>query len=231
MARDQIVRFAVGSPDTPYSGIWRLVVRKNDIYIGASRNSMQTIKISLHESGDWIVAGTTQSGVRLRDGNRRAKQWNRPKEHASGVTRGPSILIPIASAFPRRITKSQLMKPIEWCSPPSSGEMVDFAIYFIKQRSEAQFGSNHTIVWEGGLANGEAVMLLVSAPSLTREFKSYFSQLLKDYEFPISDPDALEDESFIYFTQSYVANFELPVICDLPVPYPKVLPRLLEHLA
>jgi len=208
-----------------------MVVRKNDIYIGASKSSMQTVKISLHESGDWVVAATTQSGVRFRDSNRRAKQWSRPKEHASGVTRGPSILIPIANAFPRRITKRQLAKPIEWYPPPSSDEMVDFAIYFVKQGIEARFGSNHTIVWEGSLANGETVMLLASTLSLARDFRTYFGQLLRGHEFPISDPDALEDDSFVYFTQSYITNFEVPVICDLPVPYPAVLPRLLEYLA
>jgi hypothetical protein len=87
-------RFAAGSAFALYSGVWRLIVNKNDIYLGASKGAMSSFKVSLHKSGVWVLAATKESRATFEKGNRRATRWLRPSEHAPGVTRGPSIFVP-----------------------------------------------------------------------------------------------------------------------------------------
>jgi hypothetical protein len=40
MAKPQTVRFASGTPEAPFSGVWRMIANKNDVYIGASKATM-----------------------------------------------------------------------------------------------------------------------------------------------------------------------------------------------
>ena len=53
MARSPVIRFAAGTPDAPYSGVWRLVATGDDVYLGAGRHWMSTFKLSPHQSGVW----------------------------------------------------------------------------------------------------------------------------------------------------------------------------------
>ena len=94
MAKSRTYRFGAGDDSHPYSGVWRLVVTDTDVYLGASKTSMGTVKVSLHQSGVWVFAATQQSGATFQNGNRRAKQWAAPAEHSPGVRRGPSVLVP-----------------------------------------------------------------------------------------------------------------------------------------
>ena len=72
MAKNHTIRFASGSPEAAFSIVWRMVARKNDVYLGASKLGMASIKFSLHESGVWVLAATSESqGVLSEDGNRR----------------------------------------------------------------------------------------------------------------------------------------------------------------
>lgn len=91
MPKPESVRFASGCVDKPYSGVWRLVVKNDDVFLGASKESMGIFKVSLHQSGVWVLAATQQSGATFQGGNRRAKRWERPLPHKVGVTRGPSV--------------------------------------------------------------------------------------------------------------------------------------------
>lgn len=71
MPRSQPIRFGSGSPEAAFSGVWRLIVSKDDVYIGASRASMAVFKISLHKSGVWVLAATQQSGATFEAGGGR----------------------------------------------------------------------------------------------------------------------------------------------------------------
>lgn len=56
---------------------------------------MSTLKFSMHKTGDWISAFTSQSGVVLKEtGSRRYCTWQRPPEFTSGWTQGPAVEIP-----------------------------------------------------------------------------------------------------------------------------------------
>ena len=52
--RENVVRFAVGGPNRPWSTVWRLWTGKgtSDVYISA-RTLGGALKVSLHESGTW----------------------------------------------------------------------------------------------------------------------------------------------------------------------------------
>lgn len=69
-----MIRFCFGEPENPGSSTWRVIAEKDDVYVGASRSSMGLLKLSLHQSGVWVLAATKQSGDTFESGNRRAKQ-------------------------------------------------------------------------------------------------------------------------------------------------------------
>ena len=90
---DPTLRFAAGSPDRPFSTIWRLWVHGSDAYLSA-RAVGHLYKLSMHQSGQWISAFTSQSGAVWESGSRRHQTWTRPSEFTPGWTQGPAVLIP-----------------------------------------------------------------------------------------------------------------------------------------
>jgi len=145
MAKNKIIRFAAGNPNEPFSGLWRMVVSKNDVYLGIGQ-TMGIFKVSLHESGVWILAATKESGVTFQNENRRAKQWNRPLEHAKGITRGPSIIVPRTSLGSRAIKEKEKSKKAFWFRGPEKGELVEFSLYFVKGKSKTNWASDETVI-------------------------------------------------------------------------------------
>lgn len=129
MPKPQTVRFASGASTAPYSGVWRVVADRSDVYIGTHKQAMGLMKLSLHSSGVWVFAATKQSGAHFADGNRRGKQWTRPLEHAHGITRGPSILIPYTSLGARKVMPAEVGKKLHWYRAPQPGETVEFSLY------------------------------------------------------------------------------------------------------
>ena len=59
---DPTLCFAAGSPKRPNSGVWRLWTHGPDTYL-AARVAAHLFKLSMHKSGQWISAFTSQSGV------------------------------------------------------------------------------------------------------------------------------------------------------------------------
>ena len=78
---DPTLRFAAGSPERPNSGVWRLWSHGSDAYL-AARITAHLFKLSMHKSGDWISAFTSQSGVIVdkETRSRRHRTWSRPPE-------------------------------------------------------------------------------------------------------------------------------------------------------
>lgn len=216
MAKTQTVRFASGSPDAPFSGVWRLVIRKDDVFIGASKESMGVFKISLHKSGVWVLAATQQSGAAFQDGNRRAKRWNRPLEHADGVTRGPSIFVPHTSLGPRHVSRGQLKKKVHWYRAPALNEVVEFSMYFVDEGAITRWRSGETVLAECPLANGGNLTLLASVRPSTAEFTATVESLLKNNVVGMSDPSSLINGSLLWVLESR-DELAVPIIVDLPV--------------
>lgn len=95
------LRFALGSADGPRSNIWTVFGSKNtgDIYVGA-RDRLPMAKLSLHESGRWRRALTSQEAARQNlpdDVDRVMNRWEVPEPIADGWVHAVSIAIPSSS--------------------------------------------------------------------------------------------------------------------------------------
>ena len=94
------LRFAVGSAEGPRSNIWTVFGSKHtdDIYVGA-RDTLPMAKLSLHESGRWRRALTSQAARQnLPDGaDRVMNRWEVPEPIADGWVQAVSIAIPSSS--------------------------------------------------------------------------------------------------------------------------------------
>jgi len=214
MGKSSTIRFAVGTADRPYSGVWRFVVNKNDVYLGASKETMGIFKISLHASV-WVLAATEQSGATFENGNRRAKQWSRPLEHAAGITRGPSILVPCTSLGHRPYTVNE-HKQVHWFPSPNVGEVIEFSVYFIEQDATMVCTDDHTIVTETSLEKGGTVALLQRALPASQQYLSKCEKRLRENVFRVDDVRNIFNHSFLLFSESE-DDPRVPIVTDLPI--------------
>lgn len=217
MAKTKTVRFATGTPETPFSSVWRLIIQKNDVYLGASKESMGMFKISLHESGVWLLATTEQSKATFGNMNRRAKRWMRPLEHFPGVTRGPSIIVPNTSLGSRSLLPSDVNKDIIWHESPAIRETIEFSLYFVKPRTPTKWSMNETVISECSLANGSNVVLLASRRQSPEDFNATVEKILRENIVRMNDPSNFTGGSLLWITESH-DEFSVPLIIDLPVP-------------
>jgi hypothetical protein len=217
MTKPQTVRFASGTPEAPFSGVWRMVVNKHDVYIGASKAAMSVFKISLHKSGVWILAATQQSGATFDGGNRRAKRWNRPLEHVRGVTRGPSILVPHTSLGSRPLSPNEVNQEVVWYESPATRETVEFSMYLVKPGAPTKWNASETVLAECPLADDGFVVLLASRRQSPDDFNATVEKILRENVFRMSDPSGFTGGSLLWITESRDA-LRIPMIIDLPVP-------------
>ena len=101
MPKQQVVRFAVGTPHGPRSRTWRLWVPrgKSDVYV-SSRRIANSVKVSMHEPGPSRFALTSEF-VREREfvapegrDHRLAIEWNRPRTAPGRAVRPFAIVVP-----------------------------------------------------------------------------------------------------------------------------------------
>jgi hypothetical protein len=216
LAKSQTIRFASGNPHEPFSGVWRLVADNDDVYLGASKWSMRLFKISLHKSGVWILAGIEGSGVTFEHGNRRAKQWHRPLEHANGVTRGLSIIVPHTSLGSRQLSTMDGKKKVVWYAAPAVGEMVYFTIYFVEPSIVTGWAPGETVLAELSLASGSRVLLLASTHPSPADFMATVEKMIREAVVQMKDPSKFTAGSHLWITQSR-DDLATPMIVDMPV--------------
>jgi hypothetical protein len=217
MPKAHTLRFASGSAAAPYSGIWRIVADRDEVYLGASKATMGILKISLHSSGVWVLAATRQSGASFEGGNRRAKQWNRPLEHVHGVTRGPSVLVPRTSLGSRKLIPGDADKKVHWYRAPDEGETVEFSLYFVRPETPTSWSSDETVLDSLRLSHGNRLVVLASARPSPKSFLDTAEKLLRQNVFRLDDVSAFHGGSFLWVTQSQ-DHLKIPLIVDLPVP-------------
>jgi hypothetical protein len=161
-AKQPALRFAVGSPDGPRAGVWRLWAERNDVYI-AARILGGAYKISLHESGDWREAFDSNYVRRhpelLPPGrDRTLERWPRPPELRPGLTRAFRILVPrsevVGAASPLRSSKQ-----VTWVLPAPVGWLTCFTILL----------STRDWLADEHPASGQATSRLVGRLELPRE--------------------------------------------------------------
>lgn len=217
MAKSRTYRFGAGDDSQPYSGVWRLVVTDTDVYLGASKTSMGTVKVSLHQSGVWVFAATQQSGATFQNGNRRAKQWAAPAEHSPGVGRGPSVLVPHTFLGARAIAPDEGGRKVIWFPAPVPGSTVEFSLYFVAKATATSWAPDERVLVAHRRGNGAHVVLLGSSRPSAPTFLSAAERLLRENVFKIDAPSAVLGGSFLWITQSTDAS-RVPVLVDMPVP-------------
>ena len=212
----QSIRFAAGSPAAVFSGIWRLVTQRDDVYLGASKASMRVLKISLHKSGVWTFAATTQSGMSFENGNRRAKRWTAPNPFAPGLVRGPSIVIPRTSLGSRPMPPDEPHGGVTWIPAPAMGQTAEIVMCFVDPGCALPIRQGETVLCDFLLANGRRVVLLASTRPSPSEFLRTVEGLLQRDKVPMQDLSGYIGGSFLWVTESG-DDMKVPLIVDLPV--------------
>ncbi|OGH35830.1 MAG: hypothetical protein A3B38_02840 [Candidatus Levybacteria bacterium RIFCSPLOWO2_01_FULL_36_13] len=127
--KQEEIRFAVGEIGNQLSPVLKIWNKKNDVYL-SGKFTGGAFKISLHETGKWIVAASAESKIELKPGSRRMKTWGRPAEFKKGWTWGPHIAVPRMSAVDNLLIDEKQAKQIEWISAPAKGVIVTIAVVF-----------------------------------------------------------------------------------------------------
>jgi hypothetical protein len=165
--RDQVLRFAVGTPDGPRSGTWRLWVPrgKSDTYL-SRRTVGRNWKVSLHNPGPWQLALTSEYLVRPDalqlaplDNPRGVIAFARPlpQKRLAPCTRAFTIVVPWLEVIARPGVEAD---GVTWTVPPPKGFCVQFDLIFVPPEVDV---ANHPVgllidqglVGEVRLANGE----------------------------------------------------------------------------
>lgn len=184
--RPDAIRFAVGSPEAVWSGVWRLWVARNDVFLG-SRDLSRWIKVSLHSSGIWRVAWTSQSGIKApQSADRVERRWKRPDPFAEGWTQGPSVRVP-HTPVKRRFSAPDYMRVVEvrWFAPPARGNELVFTVLFsepdvplVGWKSISRPGDD--LVGRLALRNHGSVWLLKREVSLRKDLIAYVKNFVND---------------------------------------------------
>lgn len=183
---DPTVRFAAGSPERPHSAVWRLWVHGSDAYLGA-RMVLGTIKLSMHQSGQWISAFTSQSGAVIDEtGSRRTHTWQRPAEFTPGWTMGPAVAVPWVTWRDELRSREPLPSDTEWVAGPKRNKKLLFSVLI----SSPAVTTDATSVSRPGdrlldrslpMSNGEAIWLQVRQAEMTPEENNVLTSMERQF--------------------------------------------------
>ncbi len=186
------VRFGVGKSEGPRAHVWLVWTAKNssDVYI-TGYGFRRTLKVSLHESGNWRQAYTQEhvSGPTpfvLPGEDRATDKWKRPPEFASGVTKGFEIMVPASEVvMPRQpgVTPDWEGKDVQWFPAPPEGCATYFEILYtaphISQKNleiayQTADGLHSYVarsIWRSELPNGQCAWVVVHNRPISEEEK------------------------------------------------------------
>lgn len=139
--QDYVIRFAVGSPESRCSGVYRVwgadgsksTTRPSDLYLSA-RALGGVLKTTLHESGEWRTAYTaeavTSGKVALRpDEDRKLIGWPRPPPHwQQGVTWAHCIMFPSSELRAGVADDPGIVKDVIWIPDPGPERIIQVDI-------------------------------------------------------------------------------------------------------
>lgn len=140
-------RFAVGSAQGLKSTVYRIWTAKNhsDVYITALPTS-GTLKVSLHESGEWQHSFLSQVAMKYVSTNaeRHIEKWSPPKPFGGGWARGYYITIPRTEL--RYVNED--VTDIRWAEDPGYGYWVNIEVVL------ARADVDTVLTWESGILLG-----------------------------------------------------------------------------
>jgi hypothetical protein len=135
--QEDTLRFGIGSPDDARSHVWRLWVRKNDVYLGA-RDLLQTIKVSLHKSDIWPIAFVDELEARDAENDRLVVRWKRPPEFAPGWTGSVAIIVPVMPSRRPFDSFRESDPRVSWFDAPAIGFKSVLTVLFSRPRLTEQ---------------------------------------------------------------------------------------------
>lgn len=215
----ETLRFAVGMPDSAYSTVWRVNSHRDDVYVTPGRSIGALLKFSLHGSGVWVVALTSESAAVFPEtGNRRGKKWKLPNEVAPGFRPGPAIVVPRTSRGTRPVV-GELGKTVQWVPAPAPHEAVEFLMLFASPGNRWGTESGESMVGRVDLATAGACFVVASRVPLPPETERTVESLLSNTSVRVTAPEALTSGAFLWITESPDTGH--PIVFDLPVPVEK----------
>jgi len=187
------IRFQVVAPGGRSSDVWRIWNAGDDVYL-APRAKGGDFKISLHHSGTWRLAFTSEYSRLMHklgtwDADRCLETIERPAEHATGFTRAVWMYFPDSEL---RISRSpqQRPKPIVQIPGPPGGGIRNVNVIFTAPQSrftktepplQASLGATPLASWS--LSNGETLWVvhfeLGDLRGLDREAEWFRANLVK----------------------------------------------------
>jgi hypothetical protein len=172
---DNSITFAVGSPDDLRSAIWTLWVKRDDVYL----KSVQSIKVSLHDSGDWRIAFTNVlPGERNKD--RKLFQWRRPAATGNHMVPGVAILIDPYRAKEPLLNKEITAPEIKWLPMARYGRALALHVMIAEKGADldaGRFTPDQRIICRLKKANNELVLLIEENVPLTPAIKAVIDDI------------------------------------------------------
>jgi hypothetical protein len=206
--RRSTARFAVGVPEGPRSSVWRIWTHNDEVYVSA-RALTTVLKISLHSSGDWRHAFTTEHVVAgspfISPGQNRAiDRWERPSEFWPGVTMAFEIVVPSSEVTTPRHPKANEVfrrnlggKAVVWVPAAPVGYATRFAVLFTKPEVTAatlpgwpgRDAMGTRLIWRTELPNAETVW--VTSHETTDTFQHHVAEAKRQRDELVASSAAL----------------------------------------
>jgi hypothetical protein len=205
----QTIRFGVGEPDGPRSATWRLWVpaRSSDVY-AARRSLAGQVKASLHASGRWRVAFTTELVERadqelVAPGQDRVIiAWDRPPEVMPGLTAAFDIIVPWFEVVPQALPVSDSEHVVFYPAPGEGGQVNVYVFLsspsLVAEGWPGQRSMGTTLMGTAGLGSGEKVWLVARTVMMPAEHRRQLEAFRRNAPATERRSEMVEDVSVLF---------------------------------
>jgi len=154
----------------------------------AARDVAHLFKFSMHKTGEWISAFTSQSGiVSTKSGSRRQFTWTRPPEFTPGWVQGPAVAIPWVKWRGQFQPTGKPPPDTLWVPGPARKRKLLFNVLFSTPTVPAE-GINSVsqpgdwIVGSLPLSNGETVWLQARQAGISSDERKGIASAEREYQ-------------------------------------------------
>jgi len=137
-ARQGVFRFCVGTASLPISSVWKIYVRRDDIYIFSSGLGSD-LKASIHATGSahWSVSAEwfLRRGFQFRNKDRHIVRWDRRNPEPNKAAHIFRIILPASELRPHGALPPA--KRITWLAEPRPGTAWEIEVYLTPPRPNA----------------------------------------------------------------------------------------------
>ncbi len=135
------IRFGVKDNNGRRSSSWKLWSNRSDIYMSA-RPLRGTVKLSLHESGNWQLSFTSEFVRKVpkhfETMPRHISLWQKPREVEPGVTVACRIHIPVAELRMLGEEEGKNSRHVRWVSAPADDLSIQFLVVITERTASFQ---------------------------------------------------------------------------------------------